>query len=70
MPKTGRNSLVMTTKQLFLFLSLETANIETEKQVIITHHKDILCTQPRDTTGLAPCTQEEADTRIFLQVLH
>ena len=41
--------------------------IETEKQIII-HHKDILCTQPRNTTGLAPCTQEEADTRIFLHV--
>ena len=54
--------------ELFSFLSLETANIETEKQVIITHHKDILCTQPRNTTGLAPCTQEEADTRIFLHV--
>ena len=55
--------------ELFSFLSLETASIETEKQVIITHHKDILCTQPRNTTGLAPCTQEEADTRIFLHVL-
>jgi len=54
--------------ELFSFLSLETATIETEKQIIITHHKDILCTQPRNTVGLAHCTQEEADTRIFLHV--
>ena len=26
------------------------------------------CTQPRNTTGLVPCTQEEADTKIFLHV--
>jgi hypothetical protein len=26
------------------------------------------CTQSRDTTGLAPCTQKEADTRIILHV--
>jgi len=28
----------------------------------------VLCAQPRNTTALAPCTQEEADTRIFLHV--
>ena len=55
--------------ELFSFLSLKTANLETEGQIIITHHKDVLCTQPRNTTALAPCTQEEADTRIFLHVL-
>ena len=32
------------------------------------HHKDVLCTQPRNTTGLAPSTHEEADTRMFLHV--
>ena len=54
--------------ELFSFLSLKTASLETESQIIITHHKEVLCTQPRNTTGLAPCTQEEADTRIFLHV--
>lgn len=29
----------------------------------------MLCTQTRNTTSLVPCTQEEADTRIFLHVL-
>ena len=56
--------------ELFSFLSLQTANLEPEtgKQIIITHKKDVLCTLPRDITELAPCTQEEADTRIFLHV--
>ena len=51
--------------ELFSFLSMKTANLETEGQIIITHHKDVLCTQPRNTTGLAPCTH---DTRMFLHV--
>ena len=55
--------------ELFLLLILKTASLEAEKQIIITQHKDILFTQPRNTTGLAPCTQEETDKRIFLHVL-
>jgi len=43
--------------ELFSFLSLKTVTLETEKQIIITHHKDILCTQPRNTTGLAQLIQ-------------
>ena len=54
--------------ELFSFLSLKLASLKTGSQIIATHHKDVVCTQPRDTTGLAPCTQEEADTRIFLHV--
>jgi hypothetical protein len=55
---------------LFSFLSLQIAKlqIETGRQIIATYHKDVLCTRQRDTIGLAPCTQEEADTRIFLHV--
>ena len=55
-------------RELFSFLSLQTAKLETDRQVIITHHKEVLCTQSRDTSALAPCTHEEADTRIFLHV--
>ncbi len=40
----------------------------TAKQVISTHHAEVLCTQTRDTSGLAPCTHEEADTRILLHL--
>ena len=55
--------------ELFSFLSLHTSTLETEGQIITTHLKDVLCTQPRGTTGLAPCTYEEADTRMFLHLL-
>ena len=57
--------------ELFLFLILKTASLETQKTklIIITHHKDIRFTQPRKTTGLAPFTQEEADTWISLHFL-
>ncbi len=54
--------------ELFEFLATRITNTETEKQIISTHHKDVLCTQPRDVAGLAPCTHEEADTRILLHV--
>ena len=54
--------------ELFSFLSLKTVSLETDSQVIVTHHKDVICTQQRNTADLAPCTQEEADTRIFLHV--
>ena len=43
--------------ELFSFLSIETAKIETKVQIVVTHHKDVLCNWTRDTKGLAPCTQ-------------
>ena len=55
-------------KNCFSFLSLETSKLHTESQVIITHHQDVLCIHQRNTTCLATCTQEEADTTIFLHV--
>ena len=54
--------------ELFSFLSLKITNLETEGQIIVTHHKDVLCSQPRNTTGLAPSTHEDADTRMFLHI--
>ena len=53
--------------ELFRFLAQCIAGLGCQKQIITTHGKDILATLPReDTSALAPCTQEEADTRIFL----
>jgi hypothetical protein len=49
---------------LFSFL----AALATVKQVISTHHAEVFCTQPRDTSGTAPCTHREADTRIILHL--
>uniref|UniRef100_UPI00358FDE07 tudor domain-containing protein 15 n=1 Tax=Myxine glutinosa TaxID=7769 RepID=UPI00358FDE07 len=43
-------------------------SMDTDKQVITTHHSGILCNQRRDEEGLAPCNHEEADTRIMLHV--
>ena len=42
--------------------------IETDKQIISTFHEEILCTQPTDVLGLAPCTQEDADSRIMIHL--
>ncbi|KAK4325492.1 hypothetical protein Pmani_003942 [Petrolisthes manimaculis] len=54
--------------ELFAFPATTIATAETEKQIISPNHKHVLCTQPRDVTGLAPCSHEEADTRILLHV--
>ena len=35
---------------------------------MVTHHKGVLCNPSRTRAGLAPCTQEEADTRVILHV--
>ena len=32
------------------------SSIATEKQIISTHDAEVLCTKPRDVSGLAPCT--------------
>ena len=54
--------------ELFSFLATRLAAQETDKQVISTLHKDVICTHARDIAGLAPCTHEEADTRMLLHV--
>ena len=54
--------------ELFSFLATRIAGINTSKQVITTHHVDVLCTNRQDVLGLAPCTHEEADTRMFLHL--
>ena len=53
---------------MFSFLASNVTAIETDKQIISTYHEEILCTQPRDMLGLAPCTQEEANSRIMLHL--
>ncbi len=54
--------------ELFSFLATNTAGINTNKQVITTHLTDVLCTNRQDVSGLAPCTHEEADTRMLLHL--
>lgn len=54
--------------ELFSYLAICVSAHDTGKQVISTHHADVLCSQPRDTSGLAPCTHEEADSRMLLHL--
>ena len=54
--------------EVFSFLATRLAAQETEKQVIGTLHKDVVYTHARYIAGLAPCTHEEADTRMLLPV--
>ena len=57
-------------KELFRLLAQCDASIHSgEKQVVSSHGQGVLSTLPlEDISRLAPCTQEEADTRMFLHV--
>ena len=54
--------------ELFSFLATCVTALDTGKRIISTHHAEVLCTESRDTSGLAPCTHEEADSRILLHL--
>ncbi len=54
--------------ELFAYLATRLVALDTDKQVISTYHTDVLCNKARDLSGLAPCTHEEADSRVLLHV--
>ncbi len=54
--------------ELFSFLARCVVGIATDKQIITTLNTDILCINRQDVSGLAPCTHEQADTRILLHL--
>ena len=55
--------------ELFLFLAHQIKDINIEgKQIISIAEEDVVSSSPIDTTGLAPCSHEEADTRLLLHV--
>ena len=55
--------------ELFLFLAHQIKDINIQgKQIISTAEEDVVSSSPIDTTGLAPCSHEEADTRLLLHV--
>ena len=56
--------------ELFKFLAESTSSLEVEKQVISTSEKQVLTTLPRNISSLAPCSHEEADTRMLLHIQH
>ena len=54
--------------ELFSFLASNVADIDTNKHLITTHSTGVLCSNRQDVSDLAPCTHEEADTRILLHL--
>ena len=54
--------------ELFSFLATRVAGIDTTKQVLTTLQVNDLCTNRQDVSSLAPCTHEEADTRMLLHL--
>jgi len=59
--------------ELFRFLAdvCVTSATSTNHQILITRDENVMCMSGgTDTTSIAPCSHEEADTRIFLHCLH
>ena len=54
--------------ELFTFLVKYIKLQTTSKQLASTNGSEVVCIPPKDTTHLAPCNHEEADTRIFLHL--
>ncbi len=54
--------------ELFAFFVNYTSHLKTDKQVVTTNGTDVLCIPPWDTSRLAPCEHEEADTRMLLHL--
>ncbi|KAG0717130.1 hypothetical protein GWK47_008210 [Chionoecetes opilio] len=54
--------------ELFPFLASNVADIDTSKHLITTQDYSVLCSNRQDVSALAPCTHEEADTRILLHL--
>ena len=67
-PGNWQEFLRINDNKMFSFLASSAAIIATDKQVISTCHTGVLCIQSRYVAGLAPCTHEEADTRILLHL--
>ena len=56
--------------ELFAFLSREIVTMSTDKQVICTLDRDVIYRQPMHNAGLAPCSREQADSRMMVHVAH
>ena len=56
--------------ELFRFLSnvIIIRNFDESKLIICAFDETVICNQPYNTSFIVPCTQEEADTRVFLHV--
>lgn len=54
--------------ELFAFLAKHITHLVTNKQLVTTNGSEVLCSPQRDTSHLAPCNHEEADTRMILHL--
>ena len=54
--------------ELFSFLAKHVVNLSTDKKLVTTDGSAVLCNTSRDTSHLAPCDHEEADTRMMLHL--
>jgi len=54
--------------ELFTFLAKHISHMVTVKQIITTTGSGVVCIPPQDTSHLAPCDHEEADTRMILHM--
>ena len=53
--------------ELFAFLVKHIQRLVT-KQIVTTNGLEVVCSLPQDTSLLAPCNHEEADTRMILHL--
>ncbi|KAJ8419194.1 hypothetical protein AAFF_G00006930 [Aldrovandia affinis] len=56
--------------ELFNFLADKIARVATPNVVIVTKEEDAVSNRTINLAGVAPCSHEEADTRIFLHARH
>ena len=58
-------------RELFTFLAVHVESTHKEGKLLVSScAEDILCSEPVDEDGLSPCNHEEADTRVFVRVVH
>ncbi|KAJ8405993.1 hypothetical protein AAFF_G00308810 [Aldrovandia affinis] len=56
--------------ELFNFLADKIAHVATPNVVIVTKEEDAVSNRTINLAGVAPCSREEADTRIFVHARH
>ena len=54
--------------ELFTFLAKPTSHLVTIKQIVTTTGSEVVCIPPQDTSHIALCNHEEADTRMILHM--
>ncbi len=51
---------------MFKYLAINSITVDANGEVFSTHGNRVLSNTSGDLSGISPCTQEEADTRVFL----